>query len=55
MSLLTRLCLALGVIGRVLSFLGGRDYWLASKASSTPDQMTGELLVTRRYSSRGLK
>lgn len=47
MSLLTRLCLALGVIGCVLSFLGGRDYWLASKASSTPDQMTAEQLISR--------
>jgi hypothetical protein len=47
MSLLTRLCLALGVIGCVLSFLGGRDYWLASKASSTPDQMTAEQLIAR--------
>lgn len=47
MSFLTRICLALGVIGCVVLFLGGRDYWLASKASPAPDQLTASQLISR--------
>ena len=47
MSMMTRLLLGLTIIGGMFSFLGGRDYWHASKADSTPEILTAAQLLAR--------
>lgn len=47
MSLLNRLFLGLAVVSCVFAFLGGRDYWLASKAGNEPDRLTADQFIVR--------
>ncbi len=47
MSMMTRLLIGLTVLGGMFSFLGGRDYWHASKAGVTPEILTAAQLLAR--------
>ncbi len=47
MSFLNRVFFALIILSCVFAFLGGRDYWLASKAGAEPDKLTAEQLISR--------